>query len=273
MRILNLASHSHKNKMLFVLFPSAIKTGKGVRDINLECFSTSDNNVRVSNGTLILTAIHRPSTEMRLFPLSKNFTSGRLTTKYGTGFSHGSSFVISARLPKGKALTPSIWLRPGYTDHDNCKYEEIEIMSARGEKSSNLIFSASFGRYWNAVVSKRIEKHFRGVNFSQDFHEFALVWKLQPPRIDWYLDGIQIFSVGTSTHFYSDWILSDETNVPCSVDKSLFKQPLQLTLSLGVGGNREGGNSYENNPLSLDEAMAWEKPTFEIDWVQVYQMQ
>ncbi|XP_021948628.1 glucan endo-1,3-beta-glucosidase A1 [Folsomia candida] len=238
--------------------------GKGQGDTNLECFSDSDENVRVWNGTLILTTLYKPLSEKRLFSRQKNFTSARLTTT-GRGFTYGT-FVVSARLPKGKSLFPSIWLVPAYKDHDNCKYEEIEIVQGRGEKTSNLIFSASFGKHWNSVVTKRVEKAFPGIDFSESFHEVAFSWK--PKRMEWYVDGISVFTA--STHFYSDWILSDETNVPCSRDKSLFKQPFQLTMSMSVGGAAELLHS-QDTPLTPDEAMRWEKPIFEIDWVKVYQ--
>jgi beta-glucanase (GH16 family) len=200
---------------------------------------------------------------MKLYAKPTNFTSGRVRSK-AVGFSHGA-FVFRAKLPRGNHLLPTISLLPAYQDHDNCKYEEIDIVQARGQKTSNLIFSAQYGRRWNIVAVKKKERAFPGVDFSEDFHEFAVVWK--PLRIDWYVDDTLVYTA--STHFYSDWRLPDDSNLPCSKNKGLFKQTFQLNLGLSIGGSMFPEKQY--GVLALDESKDWPKPTFEIDWVKVFQ--
>lgn len=181
------------------------------------------------------------------------------------GYKHGS-YVIRARLAKGTHLLSSIYLLPAYQDHDNCKYEEIDIALGRGQRTSTVRVGAAFGRKWNHVSAKMTEKVLRNKDLSKDFHEFALVWKKY--RMEWYVDGIIVNSV--PMYYYSDWLLPDESNLPCNGNKKLFQQQLQLNFGLSVGGNLFPEESY--GKLSYELAQNWSKPTMEIDWIKIYQL-
>jgi len=72
-----------------------------------------------------------------------------------------------------------------------------------------------------------------------------------------------------TTHYLTDWTTKSGDNLPTCVDSSsLFGQRSALVMSLAVGGRMFPEVKY--GALSEAEAMAWSKPTFEIDWVKVY---
>lgn len=159
--------------------------GKGPKDKNLECFKKGTQNVQVVNGSLVIIARAEKSKEYMMGEYRQEkmrYSSGKIIQS-GFGFSYGT-YVIRARLPKGKHLFPSIYLLPMDQRHDTCKYEEIDIMQARGQRPSTVLFGAHFGRNYISVASKTMEKVFRNTDFSQEFHEFAIKW--MPTRIEWY---------------------------------------------------------------------------------------
>jgi beta-glucanase (GH16 family) len=150
----------------------------------LECFKKGTHNVQVTNGSLVITARVEKSKEYMMGEYRRErmrYTSGKIIQS-GFGFSYGT-YVIRARLPKGKHLLPSIYLQPMGQRHDTCKYEEIDILQARGQRSSTVLVGAHYGRSYLAVASKTMEKVFRNKDFSTDFHEFAVKW--MPTRMEW----------------------------------------------------------------------------------------
>ncbi|CAL8148435.1 unnamed protein product [Orchesella dallaii] len=237
--------------------------GKGHKDINLECFTTREDNVRLRDGILIIEAWPEVWHPKELWAKSKNFTSGKVRMTNDLGYRYGT-FVIRARLSKGNHLLPSIYLLPAYQDHDNCKYEEVDIAQGRGQRTSTVIVGAYYGRQWNHTSSRKTEKAIRNTDFSAEFHEFALVWKQY--RMEWFVDGRLIYTV--PMYYYSDWLLEDESNLPCNMNKKLFQQELQLNFGLSVGGTMFPEAAYGD--LTLENAKNWTKPSLEIDWVKIY---
>jgi len=152
--------------------------------VNLECFKKGTNNVQVENGTLVITARPELNKEymMGVYKQEKmTYTSGKVIQS-GFGFTHGT-YVVRARMPKGKHLLPSIYLVPMGQGDDKCSYEEIDVVQARGQRPSTLSVGAHYGSSYVSVASKSIEKVFRGKDFGQDFHEFGLKW--MPTRLEW----------------------------------------------------------------------------------------
>jgi beta-glucanase (GH16 family) len=87
----------------------------------LQCYTNREKNVRVSNGTLIISAIQETYTGTSTGCTSKygastclgtrQYTSGRIRGKYSkdSSFLQGK-FEIRAKLPNGKHLWPAIWM-------------------------------------------------------------------------------------------------------------------------------------------------------------------
>jgi len=213
---------------------------------NLECYVEGTNNVQVRDGKLIITA----KVERRN---DKDYTSGRISQK-GPGFAYGA-YVARAKLPKGKHLWPAFWMLKA-TD---CKFEEIDIMEYRGQEVSRVELSAHYGRRWDALVSKG-EIYNVPADLSADFHEFAVLWL--PDRLEYYVDNVK----------YQEFSLNSEIwrqgyNNPCGNEIKPFAELNNFVINLGVGGNFFANHGE----LTVEEARKWPQPTYEIDWVRVYQ--
>ena len=215
----------------------------------------------MANGTLFIRARVDIVDERKDTP----YTSGKIRT-HGRGFSYGT-YVIRARMPKGKHLISSFWIQPINQDNDFCHYEEINVVEFRGSRPSTLIFSGAYGRNYRRSNVRKYEKVFQGMDFSQDFHEFALQWG--PTSLKWFVDGKRIHEM--TTHFRTDWTHSRKSMQPCAIRKNqaLFSQESHLLLSLGVGGIMFPHAKYGN--LTRLEALSWPKPNLEIDYVHIYQ--
>ena len=185
----------------------------------------------------------------------------------GRPFSYGT-FIVRARLARGKHLLPTIALTPAYPDPKFCKYEEINLVEGT-DTDSSVVFSAEFGREWDSVMRHEKIRFVPGGQFSKKFHEFAVMWR--PQKIEWFVDDLLVYSLPT-TH-YSDWILPDESNVPCSQNKKLFQQYMRLTINLPIGGPKVPfPHIYDaNSSVTMDSPKEWPKSSMEIDWVKVYQ--
>lgn len=149
-----------------------------IRQMNMaqDCFLRDTNNLEVSNGTLIIRA------GMIRYDNKVFYTTGRVRG-YGFGFTYGT-YVIRARLPRGKLLFPSFYLMPLNQHLDKCKYEEIDILEYHGLRTSTLHFSAKYGREFDNVYMRSVSKVFgSNTDFSRDFHTFAIKWL--PTRIEW----------------------------------------------------------------------------------------
>lgn len=140
------------------------------------------------------------------------------------------------------------------------------MAQVRGQRTATVILGALFGRQWNRASVRRIEKVVRYKDYSKEFHEFAVVWKKY--RMEWFVDGQMIHSL--PMFYYSDWLLPDESNLPCNANKKLFQQELQFNFGLSVGGTMFPEVAWGD--LTHEAARNWTKPTLEIDWVKIYQV-
>jgi len=212
---------------------------------NLQCYTR--NNVAVRNGNLVITA--RPE-RME----DKNYTSGRIRQK-GNGFNYGA-YVTQARLARGDHIWPAIWL---LDEADLCRYEEIDIAEYRGQPSEayKLDMTGHWGRAYNVLTSKG-ELATTPFDFSQDFHEFAVLWT--PSKIEWYIDRVQYFNVSLTDGTFN----GDSSKLPCRGTDQPFTEPTNFILNVAVGG------SFFSSFPPMDPA-TWTKPSMEVDWVRIYQ--
>jgi len=234
--------------------------GKNIGSGNLQCFQKG-KNLEVANGTLII----RARTDIYDSRMETIYTSAKIRT-HGNGFRYGT-YVIRARMPKGKHLIPSFWLQPIRQDQDTCSYEEMNVAEYRGQRTSTVIFSGAYGRSYDSSFGRTYERVFPGVDFSEDFHEFAMRWT--PTRLQWFVDGKKTYEM--TTHFRTDWTSGEKAKQPCSIrtDQALFSQESHFLISLGIGGKMFPSSKY--GKLTRMEALKWPKPTLEIDSVYIYQ--
>jgi len=211
---------------------------------NLQCYSR--NNVVVQNGLLHIIARREPMAD-------KQYTSGRIRQR--SSFLYGA-YVMRAKLARGDHLWPAFWTLPR---DNNCRYEEIDIVEYRGQASQarNLEMAGHWGRRWDALTSRGILAT-TPYDLSTDFHEFAILWL--PSRIEWYIDNQKYYEVSLVDGTFT----SDPNKLPCLGGNQPFDKPTNIIFNLAVGGP-----FFANFP-SFDPN-TWSKPTFEVDWVRIYQ--
>lgn len=200
----------------------------------------------VENGWLRLRSRVRDFGEM-------HYTSGRVHSKFATTYGR---YEIRARLPGGKGLWPAHWLYPQNRDwameqlmseavaanrertipEARPWYSEIDIMEFLGHET-NVLYGTLHYTTFKGEKKSSSGKHTGDVDYTKDFHIYALEW--EPDSLRWFIDGKRIHATATG--------------VPHT--------PHYLILNTAVGGEWPG------NPDSTTTF-----PQFhDIDYVRIYQ--
>ena len=150
-------------------------------------------------------------------------------------------------------MWPALWLKSKLT---SC-FQEIDNLEVKGEDPTRLIFSAHYGldrknTMKNAVANKT------KINFSDDFHIYKMLWT--PTEISWHVDDLMYYKVSLDRSKWTDPIKKSCKEPPLSQSQGLI-------INLAVGGAM-----FKVNDLTIEDAtLNWVKPTFEIDYIRVYQ--
>lgn len=191
----------------------------------------TDRNIRVSNGTMKITAKREDYGRMK-------YTSSRITTKNKKNFKYGK---IEARIkmPKFKGVWPAFWMLGANQDSVGWpKCGEIDIMEAINDE--NLVYGTL---HWfndpgnnnadsgsSVAVADRTEYHVYGVEWTAD-------------KLRWYVDGKVYRTMDVSNDSFSE------------VRKEYF-----VIFNMAIGGQWPGYN--------IDETAF--PATMEVDWVRAY---
>ena len=149
-----------------------------------------------------------------------------------------------AKMPIGQGLWAAIWMLPSDKKYGEWPCSgEIDIMEYLGSKPFETISSIHYGtEYWEYITQPTEEE---GVNFSEDFHVFSVIW--DESCIRFMVDG-KLFGNP----------LSPSSTLPQTYP---FQEPFHLLLNVAVGGNLPG----EPTPSTpFPQSM-------EVDYVRVYQ--
>ncbi len=138
----------------------------------------SEDAVQMKDGILRITADKQPVQGME-------YTSGAVATFWHFWFQYGY-VEMRAKVPSGKGLWPAFWLLA----HDENSASEIDIMDIRGQEPQVVHTTL---HYNPGRVSDQENADYRGPDFSQGFHTFAVRW--EPNVIIWYVDGTEVFRV------------------------------------------------------------------------------
>ena len=142
--------------------------------------------VTTGNGALRLTAERTPTqgVDRNGNPVTFPYRSGIVTSARRFSFTYGY-VEFRARIPKGQAMWPALWLLP--TDYS--WPPEIDAMEAAGGDTTrvSVTFHGSDGRAPQKVVAPN------GVDFAVGWHTFAVNWS--PTAITWYVDGTAVLTV------------------------------------------------------------------------------
>ncbi|MBS0000433.1 MAG: family 16 glycosylhydrolase [Cyclobacteriaceae bacterium] len=202
----------------------------------LQDYTAEEENVRISNGKLVITALKEDN--------SQNYTSARMITRGNREFQYGR-IDIRARLPYGQGIWPAIWMlgaNIGQVGWPRCG--EIDIMELVGHLPGVSHGTAHFdvGGWQSKGSSYSLSA---GQTFTDEFHVFSILW--EKDNIKWYVDYQKFFE------------LSGETvggTYP-------FNNPFFFILNIAVGGNWPG------NP---DGTTVFPQ-VMEIDYIRVFQPQ
>lgn len=158
----------------------------------------------------------------------RQYTSGLVETRGKFARQYGR-VEVRAQVPRGKGLLPAHWMLPV----SGLWPPEIDIMEVLGHQPNVVHMTVHWGIWPNQEKKGAM---FKAVDFSQDFHEFAVEW--DKDSIKWFVDGVKHLEV--------------TEHVP--------QEPFFIILNTAVGGNWPGSpNSQTKFPQE-----------HKIDYVRVY---
>ena len=244
-------------------------------------YYTSGDNIVVSNGTLKLIAKKETVYAKAVDWLPANehlyctidgvqvdrgqnaryfyYTSANIETI--KKFSYGK-FEARIKIPKGKGFWPAYWTFSGNP------WNEIDVFEFGNEdniygnydpsKLSKVHHMTAHYDYDNDGNDNMCGTKYTGVDFSQSFHIYTLIWEKN--KIEWYVDGVL---KRTDFRYYT--ILRQTTG--CTIEawhqyilnKIYPKDPMAIILNLAI---QSGSNSPDNSTPFPSQ--------MEVDWVKYY---
>ena len=224
------------------------------------CYSRSEENVNVKNGSLNLVGLYKPGARCTGNEKSGNFTSGFVETKGKKFWTYG---YIEARIkmPNNKSTWPGFWMSPATKEYgDWPRSGEIDIVETKG---SNLDYAAA-DAHWG--LSKYNKKHAQGKDLPAGFkdttqwHTYGVKWT--EGKLEYYIDGVKF-------HTVNGFGQPNAANTPYGP----FDQPFFLRLNLAIGGDYiDGkGGKWSNAYNALAKYPKSFPATMSIDYVRVYE--
>ena len=224
------------------------------------CYSRSEENVNVKNGSLNLVGLYKPGARCTGNEKSGNFTSGFVETKGKKFWTYG---YIEARIkmPNNKSTWPGFWMSPATKEYgDWPRSGEIDIVETKG---SNLDYAAA-DAHWG--LSKYNKKHAQGKDLPAGFkdttqwHTYGVKWT--EGKLEYYIDGVKFHTINRFSQ-------PNAANTPYGP----FDKPFFLRLNLAIGGDYIDGNGskWSNAYNTLAEHPESFPATMSIDYVRVYE--
>jgi beta-glucanase (GH16 family) len=223
-----------------------------------QLYTSDEENVRVENGNLIISARTSGNNGIR----DGSITSGRINTMGKKAFKYGK---IQARIkfPYQLGLWPAYWmLGASFSTEGWPKCGEIDIMETFAQYLSENQNQGML-HWWNednnektdSIAYNNLSYPFANVGeFSvplhEDFHVYEIEWDTE--KIVWKVDGVG---------FYSESITDS--------NKSEFHKEHFIIFNLAVGGNL--GGTVDENTFPLDDNNNPTPRNLYVDWVRVYQ--
>lgn len=199
--------------------------------------SDREQNARVENGKLIITAIKEQYG-------NRQYTSTRLVSREKGDWLYGR-VEVRAKLPTGKGTWPAIWMLPtdweygGWPDSG-----EIDIMEHVGY-DQNRVHGTVHTKAFNHMRGTQVGKSKLIPTASTAFHLYAIEWYAD--RIDFFIDDDKYFTFHNQNKTFSEWP---------------FDKRFHLIMNIAIGGDWGGAQGIDPN---LTQAV------MEVDYVKVYQ--
>ncbi|HYW94138.1 MAG TPA: glycoside hydrolase family 16 protein [Bacteroidales bacterium] len=193
-------------------------------------------NVNVSDGKLIITAIKEPIS-------GKNYSSARLRTKGKGDWKYGK-FEIRAKLPAGRGIWPAIWMFPSTNDYGNWPSGgEIDIMEHVGYMPDS-VFCTIHTEAFNHLKNTQVSKSSYVPDCDNKFHIYTMEW--DSTAISFFVDQNEVLTFTHHGGTYKEWP---------------FDKPFHLIMNIAVGGYW-GGKEGIDTTIFPQEMI--------VDYVRVY---
>jgi beta-glucanase (GH16 family) len=200
----------------------------------LQSYTDNNENIKVQNGHLIITALNTGG----------NWTSARIRSLNKFDFCLGT-IEVRAKIPEGRGFWPAAWFLPSEYYYGIWPISgEIDLMEARGQEPEKTLGTIHFGPLFPNNQYNGNEYVLPSGSFADDFHVFSIEWTSE--SIIWKVDGIQF---------------SEKTRADVGDFRWPFDRNFHALLNCAVGGNFLG-NPDGSTPNQGD---------FEIDYIRVYQ--
>lgn len=216
----------------------------------LQYYHSREENVRVENGELIITAVHEPGTVMP-------YTSGRIRTMKNNGevlfaTTYGR---VEARIKVDAedGLWPAFWMLPV----DESVYGawaasgELDIMEAKGRLEGEMSVAAHYGGKWPLNTYSGTGYVFEDGTTIEDYHLYSMEW--DPDEIRYYVDNELIY---TLRGWFSTNAAGEKPNETAPFDADFY-----IILNLAVGGTFDPQSNIKNAELPAEMV---------VDFVRVY---
>ena len=241
---------------------SPTNAGTGFGNKELEYYSSRPQNLQVTNGNLVITALQEKYT---VGSASWNYTSAKVSTQNLKNISYGK---IEARLklPKGAGLWPAFWTL-GYGSWPSCG--EVDICEFQGSQPNQfqsnihtLDYNGTLGNNFHMVVPFP--------NVTDTFHIYTIIWTAA--KIKFYCDSVQYWSFAAAAVPAADYPFTSNMYIILNlavggtmggtVDNSIFPQQMLVDY---VRVYQDAGTAV-NNPVSTDNPVI---PTFINDNINI----
>jgi len=220
----------------------------------MQCYTSSSDNVAVRNGSLVITARVQNAN-------GKQYTSGRINTKASASWKYGR-FDARAKLPDGIYMWPALWMMPRDSVYGGWAASgEIDIMENRGGNNFEQQSTLHFGGSWPRNIYQGSGAQTMSFDMTKDFHVYSAVWT--PDQIQFLVDNKVFYTMSLQRSF------NNNGAAPYTKNGQPFDQEFFYIINLAVGGGFFGGNSQA---LTTAQARAWANPQFEVDYVRAYQL-
>lgn len=216
----------------------------------LQEYTNSEQNVKIQDGKLIITAIPKLAGEEVV-----GFTSARIKTQDKLTFKYAK---IEARIKAPnleRGLWPAFWTlgnnfsEVGWPSCGELDIMEMGMFDAISDGEGRVNEQVASAAHWEsggqyAIYGLTLDK---GVNLTEDFHTLTMDWT--PSLVTTYLDGEQIWAID----------ISAESCIDCEE----FHAPHFAILNMAVGGSFTGMRSIGSITAPLPASL-------EVDYVRIY---
>lgn len=213
----------------------AVETGgHGFGNKELQYYTDRPENVRVTNGNLVIEA-RRERYGDNDYTSARLKTAGLKETRYGR-------YEARIKVPKGQGIWPAFWMLGANIGQAGWpRSGEIDIMENIG-KEPGIVHGTLHGPGYSGAHAFGKPSALTSGAYADEFHVFAVEW--EPGEIRWYRDGIH-YHTARPDMVKGEWV---------------FDHPFFVLLNLAVGGEWPG---YPDSTTVLPQQML-------VDYVRVY---